>query len=221
MRSHAAALSWRAAAQALKFVERRFQPHLQHLPAGCSWQVHLVGARALFPRRPAGHCGRLLRLRCPQVRFRRPFLNMGGDEDALIAYSLCRKDARLGCSGGCPAGGPGRPAAAWSDSWARAELVLKGKGQDSGLLSLLAAASIPHLCSQWSRVPVRFWHPRRGWRLQQPLGVVPPGHSLLTWRRSLTPEPVPVIDGHLVQQPDGVVSAVYLDDSMRGAHFGF
>ena len=52
-------------------------------------------------------------------------------------------------------------------TWACAELVLKGNGEDSLLTRAVLGPSIAHLCSQWSSVPTRFWSRRKGWRLQE------------------------------------------------------
>ena len=60
--------------QAAKFITQKLQPHLRQLPLTCTWSAHILALR-------------------------RPTMHLHHDQDMMVAYALCRKAARLGCSG--------------------------------------------------------------------------------------------------------------------------
>ena len=60
--------------QAAKFITQKLQTHLRQLPSTCTWSAHILALR-------------------------RPTMHLHHDQDMMVAYALCRKAARLGCSG--------------------------------------------------------------------------------------------------------------------------
>ena len=60
--------------EGIKLIMTRLQPHLIRLPMTCTWHAHILALR-------------------------RPLLSLHHDQEMMVAYALCRKAARLGCSG--------------------------------------------------------------------------------------------------------------------------
>ena len=60
--------------QAANFITKKLQPYLRLLPENCLWAAHILALR-------------------------RPHMSLHHDQNMMVAYALCKKAARLGCSG--------------------------------------------------------------------------------------------------------------------------